>query len=144
MVSWQTFSLLLAAAVAALAVARCGSTKATLATFAGTWQGHGRTLKITRAGLAKESIYSGCCHRVLAMEFRLSRPRSTPRAASATAAVTAVRIDDKSWFTRAIPAPQAGQSATIRLRAGIITEPLTRTNYCGPGIKDSIQAGCGA
>src|SRR5919109_1508816 len=122
MASWRTVSLLSATGVAALVLASCGGGKATLATFAGTWQGHGRTLKITRAGLAKESIYSGCCYSVLAMEFRLSLPHGTPRAATATATVTAVRIDDKSWFTKANPAPHVGESATIRLRTGVITE----------------------
>jgi hypothetical protein len=53
-----------------------------------------------------------------------------------------VRVDDKSWFTKTNPAPHVGEAATIRLRAGVITETLTATNYCGPSVKDSIEAGC--
>src|SRR5207248_9030212 len=52
-------SVLPATVVAALALAGCGGDKATLATFAGTWQGHGRGPTITRGGAANESISSG-------------------------------------------------------------------------------------
>jgi len=144
MAAWSLRSVLAATVVAALALAGCGGNKATLATFAGTWQGHGRGLKITRAGLGEEGINSGCCYSVLSMKFRLSHPHGTSRAATATATVTAVRIDDRSWFSKANPAPHVGESATIRLRAGVITEMLTGTNYCGPSAKDWIEAGWGA
>jgi hypothetical protein len=141
MTSWSQLWVLPATAVAALALAGGGGGKATLATFAGTWQGHGHTLKVTRAGLGKEWIYSGCCDLALAMKFRLSRPQGTPRAAAATATVTAVRIGDRSWFTKANPAPHVGESRTIRLRDGVITETLTQTNYCSPSAKHWV---CGA
>jgi hypothetical protein len=77
------------------------------------------------------------------MRFRLSDPRGTPHDATATATFTAVRIDDQSWFSKANPAPQVGQSATIRLRDGVISETLTREHYCGPSV-NWIKAGCGA
>src|SRR5438046_9305722 len=77
---------------AALLLTGCGGSDATLSTFAGTWQGHKRGLVITRAGAARESIYSGCCTFGLAVRFQLSDPKGTARAASATATVTAVRI----------------------------------------------------
>jgi hypothetical protein len=131
----------LATAVAAFTLGGCGSDKATLATFAGTWQGHSRGLNITKAGVAKESLYFGS-EFVLAMEFRLSRPHGTPRAATAAATVTAVRIGDSSVFTRANPAPHVGQTRTIRLRDGVITETLTGANYCGPSV-DWIKGRCG-
>jgi hypothetical protein len=133
--------LLSATWVAALLLPGCGSDKATLATFAGTWQGHSRVLKITRAGLAKETVYSGCCDFVLAVEFRLSRPHGTARAATAMATVTAVRIGGRSVLTQANPAPHVGESRTIRLRDGVISETLTRTNYCSPSAKHWV---CGA
>jgi hypothetical protein len=133
--------VLAAIAEAAFALAGCGSDKATLATFAGTWQGHGRVLRITRAGLAKESVDFGCCDVVLAIKFRLSRPRGTPRAATAMATVTAVRVGDRSAFTKANPAPHVGESRTIRLRDGVITETLTGTNYCSPIARHWV---CGA
>src|SRR5437764_4937785 len=133
-------SVLPATVVAALALAGCDGDKATLATFAGTWQGHGRGLTITRGGFAKESIYFGADF-VLAMEFRLSRPRGTPRAATATATVTALRIGDRRVFTTANPAPHVGESRTIRLREGVITETLSGANYCSPRAKHWV---CGA
>jgi hypothetical protein len=61
MSAWSQCAVLLAAVVASLALAGCGSDKATLATFAGGWGGHGRGLSITKAGLGREGINSGCC-----------------------------------------------------------------------------------
>jgi hypothetical protein len=119
------------AAVAAILSAGCGGGGgATLRTFAGTWQGHSRGLTITRDGRAKESIYSGCCDRVIEIEFRLSRPRGTSQAATAIATVTAVRIRDTSYYGNAHPAPHVGESRTLRLREGVMTESLTGTTYC--------------
>lgn len=114
---------------------------AALRTFAGRWQGHGRGLTITKAGRAAESVYSGCCYLVIALKFELSRPRGTRRAAAATATVTAVRIGDRSWFTKAHPPPHVGESRTIRLRDGVISETLTGINYCAYNAKPWV---CGA
>jgi hypothetical protein len=80
---------------------------------------------------------------VVELRFRLSRPKGTPHDATATATVTAGRIGDRSAFTGAHPAPRVGESFRIRLRDGVITEPLTGANYCGPGV-DWPDAGCGA
>jgi hypothetical protein len=133
--STSPLALLPTAALAAFALAGCGGGKATLATFAGSWEGHTRGLTIARGGNAKESIYTGCCDFVIAVRFRLSRAQGTPRSATAIATVTAVRIGDRSVFTKADPAPRVGESRTIRLRDGVITETLTGTNYCSPTAK---------
>ena len=127
-------ALLPAVAVASLALAGCGAGDATIATFAGTWQGHTRGLKITRAGEGTESIYSGCCFFAIALHFQLSRPHGTSRAATATATVTAVRVGDRRWWI-GVGKPSVGDSKVIRLRDGVITEPLTGTNYCSPNAK---------
>jgi hypothetical protein len=134
----------LAAAIATLALAGCGGDKATLDTFAGTWQAHARTLTISRTGKGQEWISLGLGHPVIALRFHLSRLRGTPHDATATATVTAVRIDDRSVFTAEHPRPRVGDSRRIRLRDGIITEPLTRARYCSSTVTDSIAAGCGA
>ena len=144
MTSWSRIAALPAAAMATSALAGCGGDKATLATFAGTWQGHGRTLTITQAGNAEERISLGLGHFVIALRFQLSRPRGTPRDATATATVTGVRIGDRSVFTAARPPPRVGESRRIRLRDGVITETLTGANYCGPTAEDWLDAGCGA
>src|SRR5256885_9461776 len=128
---------------AALLLTGCGGTDATLSMFAGTWQGHTRGLVITRAGAARESIYSGCCTFGLAVRFQLSDPKGTARAASATATVTAVRIGRGAVFTKANPRPRVGETRTIRLKDGVITETLTGTNYCRPGL-DPKHWVCGA
>jgi hypothetical protein len=124
-------------------LATSGGDEATLATFTGTWQAHGRTLKITRTGYAEEQISLGLGHFVIALRFQLSRPRGTPDDATATATVTAVRLGNASTYTAARPPPSVGESRTIRLRAGVITETLTGFNYCGRAAGDWLDAGCG-
>ena len=129
--------------MATFALAGCGADKATLATFTGTWQGHGRTLNITRTGNAKEWISLGLGHFVIALQFHLSRLRGTPHDAMAAATVTAVRLGNTSAFTAAHPPPRVGESRRIRLRDGVITETLTGAKYCSPSV-DWLDAGCGA
>jgi hypothetical protein len=107
--------------MATFALAGCGGDRATLATFAAGWHGHGRTLKMTRSGNAEEWISHGLGNFVVALRFHLSRPRGTPHDVTATATVTAVRIGDRSAFTAARPPPRVGESRRIRLRNGVIT-----------------------
>ena len=133
----------LVAAIATLTLGACGGDKATLATFAGGWHAHARSLKITRAGDAHEWLSLGLSDFVIELRFHISRLSGTRHDATATATVTAVRIGDRSAFTAARPAPHVGESFRIRLRDGVITEPLTGARYCGPGV-DWPRAGCGA
>src|SRR5437763_13926955 len=105
MTAGSRLAALPAAAMTTLALAGCGGDKATLATFTGTWQGHGRTLNITRTGNAEEWISLGLGHFVIALRFHLSRPRRTPHDALATATVTAVRLGNTSAFPAAHPSP---------------------------------------
>ena len=128
-------------AVAALAivliVGGCGghrsmARRATLATFAGYWWGHDKGLSITRDGRAKEEINSGCCFPELDLEFRLSHPRGSPRLGAATATVTAVHIHGHRLY--AVRPARVGQRFTLRLRNGVITEPLTGAIYCAPTV----------
>jgi len=143
MTSRSRIAAVLVAAMATLALGGCGGDKATLATFAGVWQAHARTLKITSTGNADEWISLGLGHFVIALRFHLSRPRGTPHDATATATVTAIRIGERSAFTAAHPPPSVGESRRIRLRDGVITETLTGAKYCSPSV-DWLDAGCGA
>ena len=149
MASWSRITALSAAAIATLPLAGCAGDKATLATFTGTWQGHGRTLKIAPRGNAEERISLGLGHFVIALRFHLSRPRGTPHDAMATATVTAVRLGNTRAFTAAHPPPHVGESRRIRLRDGVITDTLTGANYCSPTARhwmsgQWLDAGCGA
>ena len=145
MTSRSRIMALLAAMTATVALAGCGGgDEVTLATFAGTWQGHGRTLEITRTGNVEERISLGLGHFVIALRFHLSRPRGTPDDAMATATVTAVRLGNTSAFTAAHTPPRVGESRTIRIRDGVITEMLTGANYCGRTAGEWLDAGCGA
>jgi hypothetical protein len=110
----------------------CGGGDASLRTFAGRWQGHGRGLTITRTGHATEIVNSGCCYLVIAVKFRLSHPRGTPHAARSRATVTSVRVANKRWFSKRHPPPRIGDTATIRVRDGRLYEGLTGVYYCLP------------
>jgi hypothetical protein len=116
--------------------------RATLATFAGGWNGHTRHLVITRSGHAREYIDDGCCHPVIDLMFRLSRPHGTLKIAAATATATAVWVRDRSAFTKAFPAPRVGEQRTLRLRNGVITETLTGAKYCDD--RAAAKGTCGA
>jgi hypothetical protein len=148
---WRWRLLVLALAGATLALAwQAGTThaggqavsarKATLRTFAGTWFGHTRSLTITRRGRAKESIGNGCCDPVMDLKLRLSRPRGSSRHASVRARVTSVDVHDRSAMSRR--PPRVGETRRLRLRHGVIKEPLTHTNYCN--MKADLRGSCGA
>ena len=104
--------------------------KATLKTFAGSWTGHERDLKVSRKGHAKENIGDGCCDPVITLRFRLSHVRGTARNASAKATVTAVHVHDRHDFPKGSPPPHKGEVRHIHLRHGVIHERLTTTTYC--------------
>jgi hypothetical protein len=122
------------AVLAVLLLTACGGSDATLASFAGTWQGHTRGLVISRAGVGRESIFSGCCTLGLGVRFQLSDPKGTASAATARATVTAVRIGRGTTFMKGDPRPRVGKTGTIRLKDGVITETLTGIKYCRPGL----------
>src|SRR5215213_5965936 len=143
MTSWSWLAALPVAAIAAFALAGCGGDKATLDTFAGTWQAHGRTLTITPTGNGQEVGFLG----PRPLRYRSSVQRFA-------AEWVASRCDGdrdgdgrstrgNERLHRAGPAPRVGESRRIRVRDGVITG-LTGENYCGPEAEDSIGAGCGA
>lgn len=137
--------LVSAAAASAAPVDRPVATtasRATLKTFAGTWYGHTRSLWIGRHGRAKESLGAGCCDPVIDLRFRLSHPRGTTRRARARVKVTAVHVHDPAAFSAKHPAPHVGEVRRLRLRGGVIHEPLTRTIYCSP--EEQYAGTCGA
>jgi hypothetical protein len=129
-------------AAGASRAAQAGAPQATLATFAGHWAGHTRTLVVRRDGVAKESVGDGCCDPVVNLRLRLSHPRGTTRRATVLARVTRVRVLDASAFSKAHPAPRVGESRRLHLRRGVITEPLTRSAYCNR--EGSRRQACGA
>jgi hypothetical protein len=139
------------AMVVAPASAGCGSSRGTasLATFAGTWQAHARTLTINRTGDGREWLSLGMSspsprrNFVFDVRFRLSHPQGTHHDATATAIITAARIGGQSAFTTAHPAPRVGESFRIRIRSRVLTSLLSGENYCGAGV-NWPKAGCGA
>lgn len=133
---------LAAATLASPAPAAPAANHGALATFAGTWIGHTRSLVIKRDGSAKESIGDGCCNPVIDLRLRLSRPHATASGATATARVTAVDVHDRSLFSKKHPPPRVGESRRIRVKHGVIHERITGTTYCGrPAARKGV---CGA
>lgn len=104
--------------------------RATLATFAGYWGGHTRYLKITPGGSAKESIGDGCCHPLVDLRLELSHPRGTVHVASVAIRVTSVKVHDRNAYKGSYDPPFPGQVSRMRLRYGVLTDPITRATYC--------------
>jgi hypothetical protein len=123
------------------AIAGTGA-RATLASFAGTWGGHTRGLTIAANGIGKEVVYAGCCDHVINLRLRLSRPRGTENNATALVQVVAEHIYDPADFSNAYPAPHVGETRTLRLRNGVITEPMTHLTYCETA--QQARGTCGA
>jgi hypothetical protein len=111
----------------------------TLATFVGQWIGHTRGITITSDGRGTESIDDGCCDPIVDLTFKFSKPGGSPTNATAIMTVTSVALHD--WPSDE-PAPTVGQSGTLRLNHGVITEPITQTNYCDEAA--GAQGTCGA
>jgi hypothetical protein len=124
------------------ATVRAPTRAATLATFAGDWSGHGRSMRITSKGSAKESISDGCCTRVIDLRLKLSKPRGNRHVASVLARVTSVTIHTSGYYTNSNPAPRVGDSARFKLRYGVIQEPFTDTTYCT--LAKQLKSVCGA
>lgn len=135
------FGCLTAVGLTVFASAGCGGKDPSLAVFAGSWLAHGGGLTITHDGVGRAVVYSGCCDFVEAVTFRLSRPRAAPGGATATETATVVRIGDKSAFGGPWHPAHVGESATLRLKDGVITDPLSGSNYCSTHAKHWV---CGA
>lgn len=122
-----------------------------LRTFAGSWIGHTRGLTITARGQAYEQLGDGCCDEVVHMRLRLSDPRGTPANATALARVTAIELlnakdyrGDRRYNIPAAPKPYVGKTARVRLRNGVITEPLDGFNATYCNARAEAKGVCGA
>jgi hypothetical protein len=98
--------------------------------FVGHWGGHGRSLVVHRNGIAHETIYDGCCTRVIDLRLRVSHAHGTVRRGRARVRVLKVSVHRKDYYSKSHPAPHRGQTGRLRLRRGVITTPITDTNYC--------------
>lgn len=107
-----------------------GSTSA----FTGYWWGHTRSLRISADGQAVESIFSGCCLRVINLHLRVLKPTGTAQNATVETKVAAVWVPHPIGFTRRNPPPKVGETGMLRLRHGVITDTLTGATYCAPKV----------
>ncbi len=132
-------------AAARVAAELTRSAKASLATFAGSWGGHTRSLTITRDGQAVESIGDGCCDPLIDLKFRLSAVSGTKENATARITVTGVTVRDPQAFTND-PVPEVGQTGRLSLKNGVITQSLvgwlTGVTFCNGAA--AARSVCGA
>ncbi len=114
------------------------ATTVNLANFAGTWTGHERTLTVSASGSAHETAGFGCCTPEIDMTFRLSNPRGVGSArATATATVTGVAL-----WAAAGPKPAIGQTGTVTLVDGVLTDSLGEADFCDRAAQ--TRSACGA
>jgi hypothetical protein len=130
--------LVLAGALVATAAA-APPRPATVSAFVGDWWGHTRSLQISRTGQAVEVVDDGCCTRVVSLRFRLLRPSGTVQDATVGFRVTSVGRWDAPG-----PRPRVGQLGRLRLRDGIVVDPLTGANYCNARTRPARARLCGA
>jgi hypothetical protein len=98
---------------------------ASLATFAGVWGGHSRSLSITSSGRGRESASDGCCMRVYRMTFQILSVTGT-----LTHATAPYRVTSFKRYARGVRSVHAGDLGKLRLRNGIATSTLTRDFFC--------------
>jgi hypothetical protein len=79
---------------------------------------------------------------VVDLRLKLSHPRGTKHVGSVAFRVTSVQVHDPSAYSRSFPAPRVGQTGRLKLRYGVITESVTRTNYCNEAAQ--LKGTCGA
>lgn len=109
-----------------------------LAAFVGTWSGHTRSLTVSASGSGHETVYDGCCTQQIDMTFRLSDPRGASLAhATATATLIAVAL-----YAVPGPAPKVGQTGTVSLADGVLTNSLDGVTYCNQTA--AARSACGA
>jgi hypothetical protein len=127
------------------AAARAAAQRVALsAAMQGPWHGHDRVLTVTASGRASEMVTSGCCSPQLHITFALSNlagsaPAGKPPAVTATGRVLSVRLDPGFTFDPGELHPSVGETGTVHLAGGVLTEPFTGTTYCARGVES-----CGA
>jgi hypothetical protein len=112
--------------------------KASLATFAGYWGGHGRGLRISPGGRAVEYANDGCCFRVYRLSFQILSLSGT-----LTRATAAYRVTSSRRYDRAFPNIHTGRIGTLLLRNGIVTNTLSKDFFCSDPAWGATEA-CGA
>lgn len=109
-----------------------------LATFAGAWGGHTRSLSITASGRGREAADDGCCTPEYRMSFRiLSVSGTLTRATAVYRVVTYERLD------RHLRAVRAGALGKLLLRNGVLSNTLTGDYFCSD-VAWGATGACGA
>jgi hypothetical protein len=111
---------------------------ASLATFAGAWGGHTRSLSITASGAGRESADDGCCTRGYRMTFQITSVTGT-----LTRATAAYRVTSFKRYVSEVKDVHVGDVGRLRLEDGIATSSLTRDFFCSEPAWGATGA-CGA
>jgi hypothetical protein len=144
MVLTKVALLVVALAAAALPSSSAGAARepAHFHTFVRDWMGHTRGLQIRRDHTATETIDEGGCTHVVTLQLVLDAVRGSTEHASVRARVTQVQVDEPSFFDPQHPAPAVGDVARLKLRHGVLHEPLTGVPYCDQAA--DVHGRCGA
>lgn len=111
---------------------------ATLATFAGIWGGHTRTLSITPTGRGQESAYAGCCTRVYQLTFQIVSVNGV-----LTRATAVYRVASFKRYENRVRNLHVGDVGKLLLNEGIVTNALTSDFFCSNPAWGATGA-CGA
>jgi hypothetical protein len=111
---------------------------ATLATFAGRWGGHTRSLSITSAGRGREDADDGCCTRVYHLTFQILSVKGTLTRATAVYRVTSFKRYESGVRMRHV-----GDVGKLVLNEGIVINNLTGDSFCSDPAWGATL-GCGA
>ena len=111
---------------------------ATLATFAGRWGGHTRTLSITSTGQGRESVDDGCCTRVYELTFHIVSVTG-----SVTRATAVYRVESFRRYESGVRRLRTGEVGNLVLKDGIVTNRSTSTFFCSDPAWGATGA-CGA
>ncbi|HEX8092609.1 DUF4232 domain-containing protein [Jatrophihabitans sp.] len=111
-----------------------------LAAFVGDWSGHTRRLTVAPDGTAAVLVDDGCCTRVYTSKMKLSNGRGTVIDGSATATLTQLQVNPGALGHG--PVPKVGDSRTITIRNGVLTDPFFNVTFCDATV--SAPGTCGA
>jgi hypothetical protein len=109
-----------------------------LATFAGEWGGHTRGLTISPSGRGLENTDDGCCDHVYRLGLQILSVSGT-----LTDAVARYRVTSFVRYHAEGPNLRIGQTGTLQLSDGIITNSRTHNIFCSDPAWGATGA-CGA
>lgn len=102
--------------------------------FVGTWTGKRRALSVSESGVVTEAVHDAGAL-VVQLTYQLTEPSSQGDSSAAEATITSVRVGNRKLLNGRVP--QVGDAGVLRIRAGVVTPPFLKTNYCNAANKST-------